>query len=556
MATAAITYNSFAWYNGGWASWSTASTNGYIGYNSNLSPYYTVSCIKLTTPSFVGTSSNLSVKLKIRSNKSTSVQVYVSLSTSPTGGGTTYVGSKPGTDSGRVYSKLHTISDLSPTESYKTISMDCTELKSNTIYYMYISASTEQRLAEICSASSSTVSGTLTYSNPQYTVTYVANESGGTVSNLPSNQTKTFGASLTLSDKVPTHTVVNNNTDFNITCNGNGGKSKTVVATKTIKETRTFKSWNTKEDGTGTVYAPGASYNANANLTLYAQWTVSSTTTYSNNKPGTTTRDTATETYTQTFAIDAYDEGKGYGLSKYEQKITASIKYTFTGWNSKADGTGTNYSSTTGFIRAFTIYAQWSEEITSQAIELPVDKSTPKITPINVSLDANGGTVNNKEHLTLTGHKIEPWFIIGWSRDDGKETLLCVPISGLDPNFNYVHVYDTPYEPKGSHTWYAIFNRRPEDAFGSNVTLPTPVRPGYIFVHWVDADTGNAVNTSTYKPMADDSIIAVWSAYGGARIFNDNESAGLYLPFIYTNGEFKQCLPYVYTGGAWHLCGG
>ena len=33
-----------------------------------------------------------------------------------------------------------------------------------------------------------------------------------------------------------------------------------------------FVNWNTKGDGTGKSYAPGATYSTDANLTLYAIW--------------------------------------------------------------------------------------------------------------------------------------------------------------------------------------------------------------------------------------------------------------------------------------------
>lgn len=38
-----------------------------------------------------------------------------------------------------------------------------------------------------------------------------------------------------------------------------------------------FKGWNTEDDGTGTSYAPGASFTLSANTTLYAQWGTAST---------------------------------------------------------------------------------------------------------------------------------------------------------------------------------------------------------------------------------------------------------------------------------------
>lgn len=72
-----------------------------------------------------------------------------------------------------------------------------------------------------------------------YTVSYNANGGSG----APSSQTKTTGQSIALS------------------------------STKPIRSGYTFKCWNTKADGTGTNYYPGGTYSANANVTLYAQWT-------------------------------------------------------------------------------------------------------------------------------------------------------------------------------------------------------------------------------------------------------------------------------------------
>jgi uncharacterized repeat protein (TIGR02543 family) len=39
-----------------------------------------------------------------------------------------------------------------------------------------------------------------------------------------------------------------------------------------IREGYAFAGWNTEEDGLGTAYADGATYNFSADLTLYAQW--------------------------------------------------------------------------------------------------------------------------------------------------------------------------------------------------------------------------------------------------------------------------------------------
>ena len=74
----------------------------------------------------------------------------------------------------------------------------------------------------------------------EYTVSY--NGNGGI--NVPSNQTKTYGVDLILSDVIPK------------------------------RDGYTFVGWNTKEDGSGVNYYSNGTYNENSNLTLYAKWRV------------------------------------------------------------------------------------------------------------------------------------------------------------------------------------------------------------------------------------------------------------------------------------------
>ena len=84
-----------------------------------------------------------------------------------------------------------------------------------------------------------------TYPLQSYAVTYNANKpsaASGAVTNLPANQTKWYGQTLSLSNVKP------------------------------ALELYMFKSWNTKAAGSGTAYAPGDAYTSNAALTLYAQW--------------------------------------------------------------------------------------------------------------------------------------------------------------------------------------------------------------------------------------------------------------------------------------------
>ncbi len=71
---------------------------------------------------------------------------------------------------------------------------------------------------------------------------------------------------------------------YSITYNANGGSNAPAAQTKSYNINRTlsadeptrdgykFLGWNTLADGSGTSYAAGATYSANATVTLYAQW--------------------------------------------------------------------------------------------------------------------------------------------------------------------------------------------------------------------------------------------------------------------------------------------
>ena len=100
-----------------------------------------------------------------------------------------------------------------------------------------------------------------------YTVSYEAN--GGT--DAPEQQTKTQQIALTLSGQRPARGSVNTGS-YAVRLNPNDGSlSVSILRAARITSYR-FREWNTAADGSGTGYAPGDSYSADADLTLYAQW--------------------------------------------------------------------------------------------------------------------------------------------------------------------------------------------------------------------------------------------------------------------------------------------
>lgn len=136
----------------------------------------------------------------------------------------------------------------------------------NTTYYIWVWS--PDNIVGYVALSSYTAAGTVA----TYTVSYNAN--GGT--GAPSSQTEDYGTVLTLSTTKPTKASTTA-TGSKITFNANGGMTTKESQTATDTVEYTFSKWNTKSDGTGTSYNSGGSYAANASATLYAQYSSATT---------------------------------------------------------------------------------------------------------------------------------------------------------------------------------------------------------------------------------------------------------------------------------------
>jgi len=113
----------------------------------------------------------------------------------------------------------------------------------------------------------------------------------------------------------------------------------------------TFEGWNTRPDGTGTPYAPGKSMTVTADLTLYAQWRPAG-------------EDRVTVTYkanandNQADVVDSVNKGSSYTV---RANPFTRPGYTFTGWNTKANGSGNAVNPGQVFTlnSSNTLFAQW-----------------------------------------------------------------------------------------------------------------------------------------------------------------------------------------------------
>lgn len=170
-----------------------------------------------------------------------------------------------------------------------------------------------------------------------YKVAYNAN--GGT--GAPSSQTKYYGTAIKLS------------------------------ATKPTRTGYTFYKWNTAANGTGTSYAPGASYTANAAATLYAQWTANKYTVSYDANGGTGAPAAQTKTYGQSMTITSTEPTRA--------------RYRFLGWAESKTAASAQYSAGGTYSKSITsnvtLYAVWE-----LAYQPPV---VLKVTAVRCDADGN-----------------------------------------------------------------------------------------------------------------------------------------------------------------------
>ena len=159
-----------------------------------------------------------------------------------------------------------------------------------------------------------------------YTIKYNAN--GGT--GAPSNQTKTHGATLTLSSAKPT---------------------RASMVDDGVTTTYTFKGWATSSAATTVVYTAGAKYTANESVTLYAVWSTAKT----------VTQYDVTYNTNGGSGVSSQIKTKGTALT-LRTTIPTKNGYTFKGWGLSEDATTVSYAAGASYAKDadIVLYAVWT----------------------------------------------------------------------------------------------------------------------------------------------------------------------------------------------------
>jgi uncharacterized repeat protein (TIGR01451 family)/uncharacterized repeat protein (TIGR02543 family) len=230
---------------------------------------------------------------------------------------------------------------------------------------------------------------------------------GGTTFAMPAANVTLFAQWSAL----PTFTVTysgNGNTGGTAPVDSNNyltGSTVTVLGNtgNLVRTGFSFAGWNTAADGSGTARAPGSTFAMGAaNVTLFAQWTSTFTVTYSGN--GSTSG-------TPPVDGNAYASGATVTVLGNTGNL-ARTGFTFTGWNTAADGSGTARAPGSTFAMGaanVTLFAQWASTFT---VTYSGNGSTSGTPPVDGNAYASGATVTvlgNTGNLARTGFTFGGW---------------------------------------------------------------------------------------------------------------------------------------------------
>ena len=283
-----------------------------------------------------------------------------------------------------------------------------------------------------------------------------------------------------------------------------------------------FNGWYTDASG-GTQIS--TTTKVTTDVTYYAQWTaITYEVAYNGN--GATSGSMSNSSH-------IYDVAKALTANGFTK-----TGYTFNGWNTNANGTGTSYSDkasvnnlTTTSGATVTLYAQWKANTYSvvlngndatstnhtTSVTATYDSAMPSITKpsrvYTVTYNANGGSCSTASatstytfegYYTATSGGIQYYTSAGASAKNWDKTS------------------DT--------TLYAQWTYK-------SVILPTPTRSGYKFLGWANSSDAALGTTGNYTPDSDITLYAIWEA--------------LATMFVKVDGAYKAGIPYVKVGDEW-----
>jgi uncharacterized repeat protein (TIGR02543 family) len=293
----------------------------------------------------------------------------------------------------------------------------------------------------------------------------------------------------------------------------------------------TFTGWNTKADVSGTSFT--ASSVVTSNITVYAQWQKNWSYTVTFDKNG---GDADASPKTMTVANPATTVG---------ELPTAPTRsgYAFTGWNTKANGSGDNFTASTAVTSNITVYAQGYEMPAPWSYTVTFDKNggDTEASPKILTVAKPNTTVGE---LPTAPTRSGEYTFIGWNtKADGSGTAFTASTAVIGS----ITVY-AQWQKNWSYT--VTFNKNGGDTDASPKTLavanpattvsglPTaPTRSGYAFTSWNTTASGSGTAfTATTVVTNSITVYAQWQISNPDNSTNSaEETRSFYASNLITN---------------------
>ena len=285
----------------------------------------------------------------------------------------------------------------------------------------------------------------------------------------------------------------------------------------------TFTGWNTQADGKGTDYSDqqkvkNLSNQAGKTVTLFAQWKPISYQIKFDANHGTGSMSTQAMKYDQ--------------KEKLTKNTFTRSGYSFSGWNTQADGKGTTYADQADIENLtdqqgniVTLYAQW--ESSSYTIKFDANSGIGSMTDQSAKLD-------EEETLTANTFTRNGYSFTGWNTQvDGKGDSYSdkEKVKNLTDQkgdtvilyaqwkvINYTLTYDSNGGGKVPNGSYTV-----EKGLDS---LPTPTRNGYQFKNWLD-EKNQIITKIEAGTIGNRTLKAQWQANTYEVKFDANGGTGL-----------------------------
>jgi uncharacterized repeat protein (TIGR02543 family) len=330
-----------------------------------------------------------------------------------------------------------------------------------------------------------------------------------------------------------------------------------------------FKEWNTKPDGSGTIYADNAPYMIAGDTTFFAVWegephAISFDINYSGGinpqsrtvnygsavgtlpertrtgytfggwntqKDGSGATYIETTVYEETNSITLYAQWTVKTLKlKYDAQggtVTPSSKsvkygdklgdlptpvkayYTFNGWNAAPDGTGDTYTSSTFYEidHDTTIYAQWRGESHLLMFDAQGGTTNPHV---ETKIVLYGSPVGELPQPQRAGYDFAGWFTgIGGGGEKYESTTLCTASPTLYAHWT-AQTYKIFFDGNGGSVMPSDIDVKYGDIIGGNLSIILASRTNYTFTGWKDSK-GNLYDENTkYEVAGNITLYAQW----------------------------------------------